>query len=67
MNVFLDKIDGIMSKAELSPAGGGAASDVAGLSSGMIPYAEIIMVAFTLIIFAYLVRFIEYVCFKLKV
>ena len=67
VNVFLEKIDGVMGKATLNPTGAGTENEIASLTGGIIPYAEIIMVACTLIVFAYLVRFIEYVCFKLKV
>ena len=42
-------------------------SDVTGLAQGVIPYAEIILVAFFLIAFAYIVRVLEYLVFKLKV
>ena len=66
VNVVLEAIDSVMSKATLS-ASATPDSDVTSLTSGIIPYAEIIMVACTLIIFAYLVRFIEYVFFKLQI
>jgi hypothetical protein len=42
-------------------------SDVTSLKGGVIPYAEIILVAFFLIAFAYIVRVLEYMVFKLKV
>ena len=67
VNGFLEKIDGVMGKATFDPAGGGPESELTSLTGGIIPYAEIIMIAGSLIIFAYMVRFIEYVVFKLKV
>ena len=66
MNVFLEKIDGVMGKATFGPSGSGPENEMTSLAGGIIPYAEIIMVAFTLIIFAYMVRLIEYVFFKLQ-
>jgi len=42
-------------------------NEVTSLKSGVIPYAEIILVAFFLIAFAYIVRVLEYLVFKVKV
>ena len=67
VNVVLTTIDNVMSKATFGTQGGTGASKATSLTEGMIPYAEIIMVACTLIVFAYLVRFIEYVFFKVKI
>ncbi|MCH8978535.1 MAG: hypothetical protein IH945_04745 [Armatimonadetes bacterium] len=67
MNVFLEKIDGVMGKATFNATGGGPETELASLTGGIIPYAEIIMVSCSLIIFAYMVRLIEYVFFKLKI
>lgn len=62
---MLEQADKMMVKdTRLTGAG---AKDVTGISSGMIPYAEIIMVAGFLILFAYTVRVLEYLFFKAKV
>ena len=42
-------------------------SEVTSTASGVIPYAEIVLIAGFLIIFAYCVRVLEYLFFKLKV
>ncbi|MCH7945037.1 MAG: hypothetical protein IIC73_03360 [Armatimonadetes bacterium] len=66
VNVVLEKIDSVMSRATLGVSTT-ADSDISSLTAGIIPYAEVIMVACSLIIFAYMVRLIEYVFFKLQI
>jgi hypothetical protein len=62
---MLQQADSVMIKDErLAQAG---ADDVTSVTKGVIPYAEIIMVAGFLILFAYTVRIMEYLFFKLKV
>jgi hypothetical protein len=65
VQAMLEQADKMMVKdTRLTGAG---AKDVTGITSGMIPYAEIIMVAGFLILFAYTVRVLEYLFFKAKV
>ena len=62
---MLEQADKMMVKDEgLAEAG---AQDVTSVTKGVIPYAEIILVAGFLILFAYVVRTLEYLFFKLKV
>ena len=43
------------------------AAKVTSLTDGVIPYGEIVLIAGLLIVLAYIVRFLEYLFFKLKV
>jgi hypothetical protein len=62
---MLEQADKLMIKDER--LAGAGATDVTGVSKGVIPYAEIILVSGFLILFAYTVRTLEYMFFKLKV
>ncbi len=62
---MLIQADSVMVKDERLKSAGGV--DVTSVTKGVIPYAEIIMVAGFLILFAYTVRIMEYLFFKLKV
>jgi hypothetical protein len=62
---MLEQADKMMVKDDR--LAGAGATDVTGITKGMIPYAEIIMVAGFLILFAYTVRVLEYLFFKAKV
>ncbi len=62
---MLEQADSVMVKDDRLASAG--AKDVTSVTRGVIPYAEIIMVAGFLILFAYTVRIMEYLFFKLKV
>lgn len=65
VQAMLTQADAMMVKDEGLAAAG--AKDVTSVTTGVIPYAEIILVAGFLILFAYTVRILEYLFFKLKV
>lgn len=65
LQVLLESMDRMTRSATLSAPN--EASDVTSLSHGVIPYSEIILVAMFLIVFAYIVRAIEYFFFRLKI
>jgi hypothetical protein len=65
VQTMLEQADSVMVKDDRLAAAGGV--DVTSVTKGVIPYAEIIMVAGFLILFAYTVRVMEYLFFKLKV
>ena len=65
LQVLLESMDRMTRSATFGSSG--SASDATSLSQGVIPYSEIILVALFLIIFAYVVRAIEYCFFRLKI
>lgn len=65
VNSMLVNADSMMGKASFQERD--VSNQVTSLKSGVIPYAEIILVAFFLIAFAYIVRVLEYLVFKIKV
>jgi hypothetical protein len=59
----IDAVDRMIGKATFTSGVGASRT----LTEGMIPFHEILLVCFMVIIFAYVLRIMEYLVFKLKV